>query len=363
MKGLATMKKWIATLGSVMCALWVPFTTTIGADTGTTIKALSSEAAQVTATYTEIMQQVIATMAAGGKGETSVMKDLEAKIAAEVKRAVPELYEVVRTGDRQPAEAAAYALRYAPDPEAATAALIEALGRFDGALANNVGLSIEHLCRNHPMLVIPIEPLTRALDTTQWNQQQKVAQALLAVENQGGLTDPQGDLTAALIPMLANQRVRVYGPARTLLPKLTRQDLGHDAAMWTRWYRTRYGRTIDLPSRIYELVQIIEISIVAGEERFRVGDSEYATLGSTLARLKADAQTAHDLKRKFEIVVQVPVQGIPQDRLMAIANTLVKELFPSHGGGLTISPQSDEFVPFEQAVLRLRRLLAVSTPR
>jgi hypothetical protein len=93
MKGLA---KWIATLGSVMCALWVPFTTTIGADTGATASALSSEAAQVTATYTEIMQQVMATMAAGGKGETSVMRDFQTRIEAEVKRAVPELYEVAR---------------------------------------------------------------------------------------------------------------------------------------------------------------------------------------------------------------------------------------------------------------------------
>ena len=140
-------------------------------------------------------------------------------MAEEVKQAAPELQELVRHGEQESADAAAYALRYAPDPRAAVLALVEGLPRFNGALSNNVGLALMHLCIEHPDLTIPLAPLTTALSARQWNEQQKVAQLIEVLAQRGQVTDQDGELSATLISMLANQRDRVNEPARELLQR------------------------------------------------------------------------------------------------------------------------------------------------
>jgi hypothetical protein len=187
---------------------------------------LSPDARRVIDTYSEIMTELQAQMAGGGR-QTERMTVLERRLAAEVKAAATELFAVVRDRDYESANAAAYALKYAPEPKGAVSALLVALDRFDGKMTNNIGLTLEHLCMEHPTLEVPTAPLTRALQAREWTHQQKVAQVVQVLVQRGGVTDPDGTLAAALIPMLASQRVRVFAPARQLLPTITARSLGN----------------------------------------------------------------------------------------------------------------------------------------
>ena len=316
----------------------------------------SPDVARVIATYDEILQELLVLMSAGGS-QTERMTALEKRLSGEVETAAPALLAAVRTGDRRSAEAAAYALRYAPDPEPAVAALLDGLNRFDGALVNNVGLSLEHFAMAHPALEIPVPRLAEALQATQWNQQQKVAQVLQVLVERGGVTDPDGTLAETLVQMLASQRVRVFGPARDMLSKITTQALGNQPEDWARWYLRSRGRPIHLVNGIYELVQIVRPEILDGQEVYRVEGETYRTRDALLARLRKDERTTLDLNRRFGIVVQVPKDGFPQDRLEPLGEAIFRAVSPYN---LTISPESDEFVPFSVALERLRRLIEVA---
>lgn len=357
------------TVACMALVLALPALRSLSQTSGGTPAVPQSPAAQrVVATYREMMEELMAVMKGGGK-PTERMTMIEKRMADEVKQTAPELLELVRHGEQEPADAAAYALRYAPDPGAAAQALLEGLPRFNGALGNNVGLALMHLCMDHPDLKIPLAPLTKALSAQQWNQQQKVAQLIEVLAQRGEVTDDDGALTATLITMLASQRSRVNRPARELLPKITGQGLGNDPQPWMDWYGQKYGRTIDLPGSIYELVQIVHAVVVSGQGQYRIDDQAYTTEDDLLARLRADAATAMGLGRSFGVVIQVPEQGFPDDRLNRLVATVVKPLkevisnMTKSGGqphgevsfGLTISPESDEFIPFAVAVANLRR--------
>ena len=74
-----------------------------------------------------------ALMAAGGR-QTERLTQLEARMVQEVRAAAPDLLALLRNGDYESADAAAFALQYAPDPNTALAPLLDGLGRFDGGL-------------------------------------------------------------------------------------------------------------------------------------------------------------------------------------------------------------------------------------
>ena len=74
------------------------------------------------------------------------------------------------------------------------------------------------------------------------------------------------------------------------------------------------------------------------------------------------------LGRSFGVVIQVPERGFADDTLGSLVESLAKPLkeaisnMAKPGGqlhevsfGLTVSPESDEFVPFSVALANLRR--------
>jgi hypothetical protein len=313
----------------------------------------SPAVARVVAAYGDIMEELAVQMAGGGAA-TPRMKALEAQLEKEVTATSGELLVVMRNGNVEDAEAAAYALRYAPDPDAAVAALLASLDRFEGRLANNIGLALMFLCGRHPSLKVPMPPLVAELHSTDWTHQQKIAQVIDVLVRRGGVVDEDGKLAAALIPMLASQRQRVSDPAREILPATTGVELGKAPEPWVEWYTKRHGRTIDLAAGIYELVQIVRPSMEKGSEVYRVAGRPYATHEALVARLKADRAIAHGLERQFGVVIQVPANGFPQERLTSLAKAVFTEAQPT---SLVVSPITDEFVPFAVALRKLRSML------
>lgn len=229
------MKKPIICVAlGVLCALGSSFAVRAAAQDPSTSAAqteASPEVKRVLDTYAEIMQEVLEQMAAGGR-QTERMAALERRMAEEVKTALPELFEVVRNGDFESANAAAYALHSAPDPHAAVTPLLAGLHRFDGKMANNVFVALMYLCIEHPAVEVPVEPLVRALRVREWSHQHKASQVIEVLAQRGGVKDPDGALAGALIPMLASQRMRVFRPAREILPKVTGQSLGNAPEPW-----------------------------------------------------------------------------------------------------------------------------------
>jgi hypothetical protein len=306
-------------------------------------------ATRVIATYGEMMKALDAQMAAGG-ADSMRMNALEARLAEEVKASGSELIDVLRTGDYEAANAAAYGLRYASNAEEAIHALLAGLGRLDGGLTNNIGLSLEHLSKEHSDL-IPLEPLATALLAHDaWNNQQKIAQVIQGILEHRRVSDDGGALSAALIPMLASQRVRVFSPAREILPRITELSLGNDVQLWATWYLRKYGRRIDIASGVYELAQIVHLQFRNGAPTFRVEGRTYSTDHALLARLRADSQTTRALGRKFGVVLQVPETGFPEDQLTSLVQAAL-----ALSDNVTVSPESDEFVPFSTALRTLRR--------
>ena len=167
-------------------------------------------------------------------------------------------------------------LRYASNADEAIHALLAALGRLDGKLTNNIGLSLEHLSREHPDLEIPVEPVAIALQKhDEWTTQQKLAQVIEAILEHRALADSDGTLTAALIPMLASQRIRVFEPARKILPKITGESLGNAPDPWCAWYLRKFGRRIDVAGGTYELAQIVHLQFRNGAATYRVEGAMY----------------------------------------------------------------------------------------
>lgn len=306
-------------------------------------------ATRVITTYGEMMDALVAQVAAGGAD--SVRTDLlEARLAEEVKASGSELVDVLRIGGYEDANAAAYGLRYTSNPAAAIQALLAALGRLDGKLTNNIGLSLEALAEEHSAL-IPLEPLATALlRHDAWNHQQKIAQVIQAILEHRSVTDDRGTLSAALIPMLASQRVRVFSPARDILPTITGVSLGNDVQVWSAWYVRQYGRRIDVASGVYELAQVVHLQLRNGAPTFRVEGRTYSNERALLARLRSDSQTTRALGRKFAVVLQVPETGFPEDRVTSLIESALLTSY-----NVTVSPESDEFVPFTTAMRNLRR--------
>jgi hypothetical protein len=315
----------------------------------TTAAAPSTGVARVKATYDQLMDE-LPTVVAGGGQPTPRMVTLESQLAQDVAAAGSDLLAALATADQQTADAAAYALRYAKDADAAAAALVAALDRFDGGLSNNVGLALTYLAGQHPALQVPLSRLVPHLRAHTWNHQQKIAQLIAVLVKRGGVTDADGSLTAALIPMLASQRMRVFAPAREILPAITGQSLGTDAGPWIAWYAMRYGRPIDLQPEIYELVQIVRPSIENGATVYRVEGDAYSSIDALASRLTADAATARGLRRSFGLVLQLPT-GFPPDAGVTLARPLVERVRPDD---TVVSPMTDEFVPFSVALARLR---------
>jgi hypothetical protein len=308
---------------------------------------------QVLQTYTDITGELRAQMAAGGR-ETPRMRELEQRLASETRSAGAALLDAVRRADERTAEAAAYALKYSTTPESAVTALLATLDRFDGALVNNAGLSLEQLVATHPQLRIPMAPLIAELRTTEWNRQQKIAQVLEVLADQGRVTDEGGRLSAVLIPMLASQRERVFAPARAILAKVTRQQLGIAPEPWIAWHAQKYRSRIELAAGIYELVQIVQPQLMGDQERFRMEREIFTTRPALLAALSRDAETARILGRRFGVVVQVPDSGFPREALTSLTEAVHNKL---PRASIVISPITDQFVPFTTAAGNLRRLI------
>lgn len=115
-----------------------------------------------------------------------------------------------------------------------------------------------------------MEPLARALRVREWGHQQKALQVIEVLAQRGGVKDGDGTLAAALIPMLASQRVRVFRPAREILPKVTGQSLGNAPEPWAKWHAKTYGRpTVDVAAGVYELAQIIRLEMRNGKSSTR----------------------------------------------------------------------------------------------
>jgi hypothetical protein len=307
---------------------------------------------RVLATCDEIDNETVAVMAGGGTA-TPRINAVEARLAVEVNDAGPELLDVLRAGDYETAHAAACALGYFPNAATAVDALLAALARFDGRLTNNIGISLERLSRQHPELAIPLEPLVAALDAhDEWNRQQKIAQVIEALLEHRPLPDSKGALAAALIPMLANQRIRVSGAAREILPRITGQSLGKKPEPWCAWYLRKYGRRVDVAAGVYELAQVVHLELRNGPAIYRVEGRRYTTEEALLARLRIDAETTHAIGRKFGVVLVVPESGFPEERLTSLAEAALA----ISRYNVVMSPESDEFVPFSTALKNLRRL-------
>jgi hypothetical protein len=307
---------------------------------------------RVLKTYDELMQANVEAVAAGGKF-TERMQELEKRLAADVAGTQPELQALLATGNRERATAAAYALRHAPAPQPAVRSLVAALDRFDGALQNNICLALMFLLQAHPSVEVPLAPLVRTMAEKRWTSQQKAAQVVELMARQRKLADPDGSLAAVLIPMLASQRSRVYGPARSILPRVTGQSLGNDPIAWADWYRRKYGRRLDLAGSVYELLQIIRAERRGDKESFRVENDVYTSAAELLKRLKADTQTARQRGKVFALAVLLPAGSFPLDRVQGLMESLLPAL---PGVDVVFSPENEEFVPFTSALERLRRL-------
>jgi hypothetical protein len=302
-------------------------------------------------TYDELMQANMEAVAAGGK-ITERMQESEKRLAQDVAGSQPELQALLATGNREQATAAAYALRHAPAPQPAVRSLVAALDRFDGALQNNICLALMFLLQAHPSVEVPLAPLVRTMAAKRWTSQQKAAQVVEVKARQEKLADPDGSLAAVLIPMLASQRNRVYGPARNILPRVTGQSLGNDPVAWADWYRQKYGRRLDLSGGVYELLQIVRPERRGDKESFRVEDDVYSSVRELLERLKADAQTACQRGKAFTLAVVLPAGSFPLDRVQGLMEALLPAL---PGVDVVFSPENEAFVPFSQALERLRR--------
>jgi hypothetical protein len=311
---------------------------------------------RVLETYAEFMGEMSAMMSAGGR-PTERSRALEARLSEEVKAAGPALLAVVRTGDYETANAAVFALSYSSEPEAAVAALLDGLPRLDGKLTNNIGIALTELSTKHPTLNVPMAPLVAALHSQEWNYQQKMAQTIEVLVRQHGIEDPDGALASALIPMLASQRVRVFEPARILLPIIALRALGNAPERWATWYAATYGRSIDLAAGVYELVQIVHLGIDQGREVYRVEERTYVTEPALIARLREDANETQRLGRKFAVVFRIP-EGFPGNRIGPLLERILME---TSAYTVTGSPESDEFVPFSIALQNLRTVIKTST--
>ena len=293
-------------------------------------------------------------MAQGGK-TTPRYTEAEAQLATAARAAEPALIGALSAESLDVARPAAYALGYANDADAAASALVAALRRNDEGLTNNVGLSLMALAEKHPSLDVPLPPLIRKLHSHTWTDQQKIGQVIQVLAMHRPIADPNGELAQALIPMLLSQRSRVRDPARDILPRVTGQSLGNKAERWVAWFAQRHGRSIDLTSAIYELLQIVRPSMVENVAVFTVAGQEYRDLDALVARLAADAMTTRNLGRQFAIAVQIPEQGYPPDRMETLGEALFTRLAPIE---LVISPMGDDFHPFDAALARLQRLSA-----
>ena len=303
--------------------------------------------------YNAILRE-LPEVVAGNQRAIDRTQALDQDLANAVKGAQPALVDALARDSLEAATAAAYALRHAPDPNAAVGPLLETLTRFDGRLANNIGLALEWLARNHASLQVPLPPLTRALSVRTWTTQQKIGQVVQALAERGAVTDADGALVAALIPMLASQRQQVFVPAREILPRLAGQTLGNDAEHWARWYEKAYNRRIDLAAGIYELVDAVSVDSRDGVETFTVEQDTYTSHDRLLDRLRQDAATARGLDREFSVAVRLPAAGAMPPGF----DRLAEALMPIVPNGFVIQPASFDFMPFSQAVARLRRLIA-----
>jgi hypothetical protein len=315
--------------------------------------ASSPEAQRVLASYAELMDAVQESVAVSGGSPTERMRAIEERMAGDVRVAAPELLRITSQGGFPESDAAAYALRFAPEPAVAVEALLAALDRFDGRLTNNICLSLEKIVADNPTVDVPVERIAQALGAPRWNYQQKAAQVLAALARRGTLADPEGTVGMALVPMLASQRPRVFRPAQELLPKVSGQSLGDDPQPWAQLYAARFGRAISMADGVYELVQIVHPTTSGGREAYRVEGQTYGSEGELLARLNEDAGAARELGRRFAVVIQLGDEGFPPDRIEPLADAIL----PLTSDDLVVSPPGDQFVPFSVAAHRLRGYL------
>ena len=197
--------------------------------------ASSPDAQRVLASYAELMEAVQESVVVSGGAPTERMRAIEERMAGDVRVAAPELLRIASQGGFSESDAAAYALRFAPEPAVAVEALLAALDRFDGRLTNNICLSLEKIVAENPTVDVPVERIAQALRAPRWNNQQKAAQVLAALARRGTLADPEGTVGMALVSMLASQRPRVFRPAQELLPSVSGQSFGDDPQPWAQW--------------------------------------------------------------------------------------------------------------------------------
>jgi hypothetical protein len=197
-------------------------------------------------------------------------------------------------------------------------------------------------------------PLIAQLRAKEWNRQQEMAQVIEVLAEQRRVMDEGGRLSAALIPMLASQRMRVFEPARAILMKVTGQQLGTTPEPWIAWHMKKYRSRIDLAAGIYELVQVVQPQLMGDQERFRMEREIFTTRPALLTALSRDGETARILGRRFGVVVQVPDSGFPRERLTSLTMAVHNRL---PNASIVISPSTDQFVPFTTAAANLRRLI------
>ncbi len=279
------------------------------------------------------------------------MKAAEERLVQQAQQQQALLEQMLSKGTSEQQDAAAYILSYAPDAKRAIRALSQALERDPVHLANNTCLALGRLAQQNPHAAVPLRPLIHALQTPVWNCQQKAALVVEALAAQHHISDKDGSLTAALIPMLASQRVRVYRPARTLLPQITGQQLGEQAKPWVEWYMRRYGRPLLLARGIYELLEVVHPHIVNDKLVYTVENDTFVSPEDLLQRLSADKAIAEGLERQYALALQLPAEGLPVEKLMSIADTLGPRLKIHE---MVFSPATDTFVPFTQGLQQLR---------
>ena len=300
--------------------------------------------------YQEWTNGIMSNVASAGKA-SEAMKAPEERLKQEARQHQALLEQMLRGGTPEQQDAAAYVLSYAPDAKRAVLALSQALERDPVHLANNTCLALGNLAKQNPKIAIPLRPLIHALQTPVWNSQQKAALVVEELAARHRVSDKDGSLTAALIPMLCSQRVRVFQPARTLLPQITGQQLGEAAKPWAEWHARRYGRPLLLARGIYELLEVVHPRIQQDKLVYTVENDTYASEDDLMRRLSADKAIADSLMRRYALAIQLPSEGLPLEKLMPFADVLGPRLKLHE---IVFSPATDTFVPFTQGVQHLR---------
>jgi hypothetical protein len=226
--------------------------------------------------------------------------------------------------------------------------LLQVLRDEAPAMDNNTCLAVEMILMQHPDAVCPTEALIEALERKIWTSQQKAAQALLHAIPSEPDADVEERMARALIPLMTNQRSRVFGAGVKCLQRLSGEDHPPTPEPWLAWFEGRFGDEVDLGDAVYEVVAVVRRT--PGED----GVAQYSVNGVDVgdaAALETHLAELVDLAAQRDLDLAGVVQ-VTEVAMAEMAKTMdlspVEEpigVFQKLEISGTVSPDADVFRP------------------